>query len=194
MLIQCVPSGAVDILIVDDDASTRAGLRLLLEGRGYRCAEADDGRAALALAREKPPQCVLLDLHLPDLDGFAVARRLRADLRTFAAHIHCLTGLRDDRIREQARRAGCEEFLTKPVNVANLLEAVGRWTKPAATVVSCLTKQQAETLLDWLENNGCTGLAVMVEEDGFAVRFICPPRLRLIQDEEGRLHLLRRDM
>jgi CheY-like chemotaxis protein len=188
-----VACDAVDILIVDDDASLRAGLRLLLEGRGYRCVEAEDGWAALALAREQPPQCVLLDLLLPGLDGFAVARQLRADLRTFAAHIHCLTGLRDDTIREQAQRAGCEEFLTKPVDAGNLLEVVGRWTKPPASVVSCLPKEQAEELLDWLENHGCTGLAVTVAEDGFAVRFICPPGLRLIQDEDGKLHLLRQD-
>jgi len=197
MLIQMVPCDAVDILIVDDDASMRDGLRLLLEGCGYRCVEAEDGWAALALAREQPPQCVLLDLLLPGLDGFAVARRLRADPRTLAAHIHCLTGLRDDATREQAQRAGCEEFLTKPVDAGNLLEVVGRWTKPPArppaSVASCLTKEQAEELLDWLENHGCTGLAVTVAEDGFAVRFICPPGLRLIQDEDGKLHLLRQD-
>ena len=195
MRIQSVPSESVDILIVDDDPSTRVGLRLLLEGRGYRCAEAEDGRAALTLARQQPPKCVLLDLLLPGLDGFAVARRLRADLRTFAAHIHCLTGLQDDLIREQARRAGCQEVLTKPVDVADLMQVVGplkeREEQPPATVVSRLSKERAEELLDWLENHGCTGLAVTLEEDGFAVRCICPPELRLIQDEDGKLHLLR---
>lgn len=185
MRIQTVPSNAVDILIIDDDASTRTGLRRLLEGRGYRCAEADNGPDAVALARDHPPQCVLLDLLLPGLDGFTVARRLRADLRTFAAHIHCLTGLRDDLIREQARLAGCEEFLTKPVDAVDLLEVIGRPNERAeprqAMVVSRLTKQQAEELLDWLENHGCTGLAVALEDDGFAVRYLCPPGGQFIQ-------------
>ena len=102
MRIETVASESVDILIVDDDASTRLGLRLLLERQGYRCVEAGDGREALALARAHLPQCVLLDLCQPALDGFALVRRLRADLRTFSAHIYCLTGLRYNLIREQA--------------------------------------------------------------------------------------------
>lgn len=188
MRIQTVPSNAVDILIVEDDASTRAGLRVLLEGRGFRCAEADNGPDALALAREQPPKCVLLDLLLPGLDGFTVARRLRADLRTFAAHIHCLTGMRDDLIREQARLAGCEEFLTKPIDAADLLNVINpskeREEERQAMVVSRLTKTQAEQLLDWLENQGCTGLAIALEEDGFAVRYLCPPGRQLIQEPQ----------
>jgi CheY-like chemotaxis protein len=196
MRIQTVPSDSVDILIVDDDASTRAGLRLLLERRGYRCAEANDGRQALALAREQSPRCVLLDLLLPGVDGFTVARRLRGDLRTFSMHIHCLTSLRDDRVREQALRAGCEQFLTKPVDPAELLAVVGRPSQqeaPLATVVSRLSKKRADELLDWVANHGCTGLAVTLEEDGFAVRCICPPGLHLIQDEDGKLRLWPRD-
>src|SRR5690348_18469173 len=126
MRIQTVPSEAVDVLIVEDDSLTRAALRLLLERSGYRCAEAADGLQALSVARERPPRCVLLDLVMPGLDGFAVARRLRTDLRTFGARIHCLTGLQDRLIRQQARRAGCEKFLTKPIDEAGLLEAVSQ--------------------------------------------------------------------
>jgi len=193
MRIQTVPSDSVDILIVEDDALTRAGLRLLLEREGYRCAEAADGQEALALARAEPPRCVLLDLVMPGLDGFAVARRLRADVRTFGAHIHCLTGLRDRLIREQAQLAGCEEFLTKPVDGADLLKIVGRERKREdevqATVVSGLTKAQAEDVLDWLENHQCTGLAVTVEEGGFSVRCVCPPGFRLDQEKDGGLRL-----
>src|SRR5437763_2340683 len=99
MRIQTIPSDAVDVLIVEDDAPTRQLLRLLLEQGGYRCAEAADGCEALALARAEPPRCVLLDLRLPGLDGFTVARRLRADLRTFGTHIHCLTGQQDPTVR-----------------------------------------------------------------------------------------------
>jgi hypothetical protein len=75
------------------------------------------------------------------------------------------------------------------------MEVVGRETKreeqPVVTVVSRLTKEQAEELLSSLENHGCTGLAVSIEEDGLAVRFICPPRLQLIQNADGTLHFLR---
>lgn len=197
MHIQTVPSDSVDVLIVEDDASVRQALRLLLERGGYRCAEAKNGQEALALAHAEPPRCVLLDLLMPGLDGFAVARRLRADLRTFGAHIHCLTGLQDRLIQEQARRAGCEEFLSKPVDSRSLLEIMRRHLQEAgespATVVSGLSKPEAEDLLDWLENHGCTGLAVTAEGDNFAVRCICPPGLHLVAQEGGAVRLWRLD-
>jgi CheY-like chemotaxis protein len=195
MRIQTIPSDAVDVLIVEDDNLTRQTLRLLLERRGYRCAEARDGRQALTLARDQPPRCVLLDLVMPGLDGFAVARRLRDDLRTFGTHIHCLTGLRSQRVQELAHRAGIEGFLTKPVDGHTLLEIVGSEMKQEeevkAAVVSGLTKAQAEKVLEWLEDRGCTGLVVTTEPAGFAVRCVCPPGFRLDQEEDGGLRLVR---
>ena len=68
------------MLIVDDHAAFRAGARELLEADGYRVlGEAADGRAALEAARRLRPEVVLLDVQLPDIDGFAVADRLAAD-------------------------------------------------------------------------------------------------------------------
>ena len=194
MRIQTIPSDSVDVLIVEDDSLIRAALRLLLECRGYRCAEAWDGRQALALAREQPPRCVLLDLGIPGLDGFAVARRLRADLRTFGAHIYCLTEFQHQQVREYAHRVGFEECLTKPVDDHSLLEIVGAEVKREgqvkAAVVSGLTKTQAEEVMHWLEHHGCTGLAATTEEAGFAVRCVCPPGFRLDQEENGGLRLV----
>ena len=195
MRIQTIPSDAVDVLIVEDDNLTRQTLRLLLERRGYRCAEAGDGRQALTLAQDQPPRCVLLDLDIPELDGIVVARRLRDDLRTFGTHIHCLTGLQSPWVREQAQRAGFEAFLTKPVDGHSLLEIVGSAVKleeeVKAAVVSGLTKAQAKEVLDWLENHNCTGLAIKAEEDGIAVRCVCPPSFRLDQEEDSGLRLVR---
>jgi CheY-like chemotaxis protein len=182
----------IDVLIAEDDPPARTALRLLLETQGYRCAEAANGRQAVELAMDRPPQCVMLDLAMPELDGFAVARHLRAHPRTTGVHINCLTGLADDGAREQARQAGCETFFTKPVDAARLLEAVRRQVEsPAAAQVTGLTKAQAEDMLDWLENHGCTGLEVSVTEEGFAVRCFCPPGLRLSREEGGDIRLSR---
>jgi CheY-like chemotaxis protein len=63
---------------------------------------------------------------MPGLDGLAVAHRLRADPATHGIHIHCLTGRTAPGAAEEARRAGCEAFLTKPVDPEALLEVVGR--------------------------------------------------------------------
>src|SRR5437763_360197 len=114
-------SPVVDVLIADDDPVLRSGVRQLLERQGYRCTEAEEGRQAVELARRQRPRCVLLDLAMPDLDGFSVARLLRSEPGTQDIHINCLTGLTDPGAREQAHLAGCEAFLTKPVDPAALL-------------------------------------------------------------------------
>jgi anti-anti-sigma factor len=162
---------AVDVLIAEDDAPTREGIRRLLEQQGYRCAEAGDGREALELARRHLPRCVLLDLRMPALDGLAVACQLRADPRTCGAAIHCLTGLTDEGSRREARAAGCEAYLTKPVDPAALLEVLRPRTGDTGEWAHGLTKAEAEGLLDWLEAQGATG-ELAVEGVGFAVR--CP--------------------
>src|SRR5262249_34890412 len=121
----------VDVLIADDDSELRQSVRLLLECQGYRCAEAADGREAVELALRHPPRCLLLDLAMPLLDGLSVARTLRADPRTRGAHIHCVSGSSDPKAPQQARAAGCELYLAKPVDPTALLEAVRGPATPA---------------------------------------------------------------
>lgn len=83
------------VLIVDDHAGFRACARALLEAEGFEVVgEADDGRSALEAARELAPDLVLLDVHLPDTDGFAVAERLTSN---GAAQAVVLTSSRDAR-------------------------------------------------------------------------------------------------
>src|SRR5262245_22552441 len=91
----------VDVLIADDDPLVRQTLRSLLERRGYRCAEAENGRQAVDLSRLQPPRCVLFDLAMPEMDGLTAARQLRADPRTAGIHLHCVTGLADPTARAQ---------------------------------------------------------------------------------------------
>src|SRR5262245_62920015 len=116
----------LDVLIADDDADFRVGLRRFLEHQGYRCGEAAHGRQALEVARGQWPRWVLLDLLMPELDGFAVARQLRADPLTREARIHGLTGLTGADIHVQAQQAGFESVLTKPVNPSQLLSLLHR--------------------------------------------------------------------
>jgi len=184
--------GPIDVLIADDDSELRLSVRLLLEGQGYRCAEAADGREALELALRHPPRCLLLDLVMPELDGLSVARTLRADPRTRGAHIHCVSGSSDPKAPQKAHAAGCDLYLPKPVDPAALLEAVrGPAESMRIGVVSGLTRPQAEDLLDWLQNQGCTRLEVLLAEGTFTVRCQCPPGMRLVRGEGGSVRLLR---
>jgi two-component system, cell cycle response regulator DivK len=163
MRLDVSPRAPVDVLIADDDAQLRSSVRLFLEAQGFSCAEAADGPQTVTVANALKPRCVLLDLGMPGLDGFAVARRLRADPRTAQAHVHCLTGRADPASRRQAEAAGCELYLTKPVDPTVVAAAVGGWTG--------LTYAAAAQLLDWLETHGYAPAAVSYEEGGsFAIR------------------------
>src|SRR5947209_5759793 len=72
-----------EILIVDDDEDARASLRDLLQLDGYRVIEASGGREALARVQARRPSLILLDVAMPDMDGYEVTRRLKAHLRRF---------------------------------------------------------------------------------------------------------------
>jgi CheY-like chemotaxis protein len=180
----------VDILLAEDDVQVRRFLRHLLEQEGYSIAEAGDGPSAVDLARRHRPRCVLVDIGIPGMDGLAVTRALRRDPRTSGTHIHCLTGNTDAESREQAHQAGCEEFLTKPVQVRELLSVVGQLRSSPQSSVGGLGFTEAQDLLDWLERKGCTESALDVQDDGyFAVRCTCPSGLQLRRDLDGSIHL-----
>ncbi len=183
------PGAAEDILIADDDELLRSNLWFLLERQGYACAEAGDGREAVALARRAPPRCLFLDLAMPELDGFGVAHQLRQDPRTRGIHIHCLTGRHDRAARQRARQAGCELFLTKPVDAAALLRVVRRQLDAARPEewVGGLTMRQAEDLLDWLQANGYPPGQLALREELFAVRCL---GFRAYRDEDGVLRFV----
>lgn len=114
------------ILIADDNASGRDLLRTVLEGCGYRAIEAADGGQAIEQAREYHPDLILLDLHMPDTDGFAVLRQLRSEAAFAATPIVALTASAMPQDREKVLSAGFTEFLSKPIRLAELRSAVER--------------------------------------------------------------------
>ena len=91
---------------------------------GYEFLSADNGESGLALAREKHPDLILLDLHLPDMSGFEVMRALRFDAATRDIPIIALSANATTEDIERGRREGCLECLTKPVRLDNLLDCV----------------------------------------------------------------------
>ena len=108
------------ILVVDDEERNRRLLAAMLAAEGYATAEAADGTQALELARQNPPDLVLLDIMMPGMDGYEVARQLKADAATKAIPIVMVTALDDRESRLRGLQAGAEEFVTKPVDRSEL--------------------------------------------------------------------------
>lgn len=114
------------ILLVEDREDNRVLARKLLERAGFRVVEATDGREALEQVTAQRPDLLLLDMSLPLVDGWTVARTLRQspdfkDLLIVALTAHAMDG-----DRERALEAGCDEFLTKPIEVAKFIPTIRR--------------------------------------------------------------------
>ena len=112
------------ILIVEDNDKNRKLCRDLLEVRGYRTLETDSGEEGIRLAREHKPALVLMDIHLPGIDGIETFERLREDPVTTAIPVIAVTASAMPDDRERIRSVGFDRYLSKPINIDLFLEAV----------------------------------------------------------------------
>lgn len=108
------------VLLVDDNEDSRELLAGLLELQGYRVEAAGDARAAIVIASRFRPEVVVLDLGLPDVDGWELARRLRQLAGLARVRIVALTGYGSDVDRERSREAGIDVHLLKPIEISQL--------------------------------------------------------------------------
>lgn len=114
------------VLVVDDYLEAREICAEYLGFHGYSVAIAEDGNEALEKAFHLKPDVILMDLSLPQLDGWAATRRLKADPRTQEIPIVALTGHALRTERQRALEAGCDDVITKPVVPRELLAEVER--------------------------------------------------------------------
>jgi two-component system CheB/CheR fusion protein len=119
-----VPAGA-KVVVVEDNQDSRELLRHLLESAGYACRTADTGSKGLALIDEFRPHVALVDVGLPELDGFEIARRVRGDASHGDTRLVALTGYGRAEDRDTAAKAGFDAHLVKPVDPMNLLALLG---------------------------------------------------------------------
>jgi CheY-like chemotaxis protein len=113
------------VLVVDDNEDAAESLAMLLKTWGHEVRVAHDGPNALETAKQYRPDAVLLDLRLPGMDGYHVARRLRED-GLLDARIVAVTGYDDETDRRRYREAGFNLFLTKPVDPNALRELLNQ--------------------------------------------------------------------
>jgi CheY-like chemotaxis protein len=104
------------ILVVEDYEDTSLAMRLALEHKGYHILEASDGAQAVEVASRERPDVVLMDLSLPVLDGFTAARRIRSTPELGDTVIIAVTAHQDHDHRARALDAGCNAFVTKPID------------------------------------------------------------------------------
>jgi len=118
--------GAALVLVVDDFQDNREMFAEILSLSGFRVREAENGREALDRAFTEVPDVVLMDLSLPELDGWEATRRLKRDPRTAHVPVVALTGHALAECSRDAREAGCDAFLTKPCLPEVIVDEVRR--------------------------------------------------------------------
>lgn len=114
------------VLVVEDFEDTRFLMRLELEKRGFRVVEATDGMQGVEFAARERPDIVLMDIGLPHIDGIEATRRIRADHTLRDVLIVALTAHHETEYRAQALAAGCDAYLTKPIDFDWLIDLLGR--------------------------------------------------------------------
>ena len=115
------------VLLAEDDPLLVALVRASVRPAGVELLEAGTGTEAVAIARARRPQLVLLDVGLPEMDGWEVCQELKADPATRGARIVRHTARATAADRERAAEAGADGYLTKPFSPAELLAAVTTW-------------------------------------------------------------------
>ncbi len=112
------------VLVIDDDARTLRMMEAMLVSAGYRVILAENGTEAITKAIESSPDIILLDVMMPGIDGFEVAKRLQTTTQTKDIPIVMVTALGEVKDRVKALKMGADDFLTKPVDKTELLTRV----------------------------------------------------------------------
>lgn len=122
------------ILVIDDSRDAAYMMKILLSKIGYAVETATGGRQGIDAAKQSPPDIVFCDIGMPMVDGYEVARQLRADEATRRAFLVATTGYAQDDDKAKAIQSGFDRHLTKPINFATLKE----------TLAAAATRSQAD--------------------------------------------------
>ncbi len=115
------------ILVVEDDENTRYAMEFILEDAGYQVKFAENGEKALLAAQHDRPDMILMDIMMPNLDGYQVARLLKAQKQLQHIPLVALTARAMKGDREKALAAGYDDYLTKPFEKKDILAVIARW-------------------------------------------------------------------
>ena len=117
------------IVFIEDDADNLELVHILLDRAGFEVLTAMDGRKGLELIQEKLPELVLLDLTIPEIDGWQLAHRLKADPHTQSIKVVALTAHAQPGDRKRALESGCDGYIAKPLDVHNFAAQIRAYLK-----------------------------------------------------------------
>ena len=120
------------VLIVDDNPTNLKLVAYLVKANGYEVDTAADAEAAVAAIQANRPRVILMDLQLPGIDGLELTRRLKADPATRDITIIAVTAYAMKGDQEKAEQAGCDDYVTKPIDTRALPELIARYVKGGA--------------------------------------------------------------
>jgi PleD family two-component response regulator len=149
------------LLIVEDDLDTSEMLRVYFEAQGYRVVTAGGGQEALEKCRAESPDLILLDVRLPDIDGFAVGQALQEDIRTSRLPVIFVTERRDRDDRIAGLKLGAIDYITKPFDVQELRLRVRNALRRAGSQNNPVTGLPGEKL-------ALDRLSLMLEREGWS--------------------------
>ena len=112
------------ILVIEDSPVNMALTVAILESAGHSILQADHAQEGMDIARREQPDLVLMDIQLPDIDGLAATRRLKADPRTAKLPVIALTAFAMKGDEDDTRKAGCDGYVTKPIRYKEFLAEV----------------------------------------------------------------------
>ncbi len=117
---------AKKIVVIDDDKVTRKLLTEILSRNGYETFGAHDGQEGLALVKWEQPDLVLTDLLIPIVDGIGVCQQVKTDPDLAGTRVIVMSALKNPVLVREAKAAGADDFIDKPIKTELLLEVVGR--------------------------------------------------------------------
>ena len=115
------------VLIVEDNELNMKLFNDLLSAHGYQTLQTKDGREVISIARETPPDLILMDIQLPEISGLEITKMLKADDELKDIPVIAVTAFAMKGDEERIRQGGCEGYIAKPISVASFLETVSRF-------------------------------------------------------------------
>ena len=162
------------ILVVDDDVDTLRLVGLMLQRQGYQIAAASNGQQALALALSEKPDLILLDVMMPDMDGYEVTRRLRANPSTVSTPIIMFTAKSQVDDKVMGFEAGVDDYLTKPTQprelFAHVKAVLARGRKPGGAAAPAAPARERGYVVGVMAVKGGLGISTLAINLGISLR------------------------